>query len=226
MAAGPLAVLLTTRLGSAWPGYALASISAWLLIWQGRQGPRRLLLLHLAVWAVFLSGALAVFAAGPGGEVIPRGAAYFSEMRDWIRSGSGAESDPARFIPQHLLHLGFFLLVSAASGGLGGLFLGSFLLGYMSFYVGRLAAEAQHPWAAAVLAWHPWSVLRVLAFLILGVSFSRPLLDRAGVTSWWREEQRWLILGMILWAADLLLKALLAPYWPALLRAALGDGWR
>jgi hypothetical protein len=51
------------------------------------------------------------------------GPPYRDEMFAFIASGQGRESDPARFVPQHLLHAGIFAVVTLASGGLLGLFM-------------------------------------------------------------------------------------------------------
>src|SRR4051812_7797030 len=70
---------------------------------------------------------------------ILNGPEYKAEMRDWIVNGVGRESTPSQFVPQHLKHLGAFLLLTVASGGYLGLAMGAYLLGYMSFYVGSFA---------------------------------------------------------------------------------------
>jgi hypothetical protein len=143
-------------------------------------------------------------------------------MRPWLETGRGPESSPAVFVPQHLLHLAGFVGLAAATGGWGGLVLGAYLLGYMSFYVGMAASLASQPLAAAALAWHPWALLRVAAFVLLGVSLSRLMLERMPPRAWFAAERRRLALAGLLWGGDLLLKGLLAPHWPALLRRAAG----
>ena len=57
-----------------------------------------------------------------------------------------------------------------------GLVLGAYLVGYMSYFVGCFAAAAGEPVAGALVAWVPWSVVRVAAFVLLGVLAARPVL--------------------------------------------------
>jgi hypothetical protein len=53
------------------------------------------------------------------------------------------------------------------------------LMNYMAYYVAevvRLTPVA--PRRAALLGWHPWSVVRIVSFVILGVVLAEPLLRR------------------------------------------------
>ena len=68
------------------------------------------------------------------------GAAYRAEMFGWVMTGRGAESDPSRFLPQHVLHAAAFMLLALASGGVLALAMGAVLMNYMGHYVGALAA--------------------------------------------------------------------------------------
>src|SRR5690242_3150096 len=45
-----------------------------------------------------------------------RGEAYRREMFDWVRTGSGEESTPSRFIPQHARQTALFVVLAVASG--------------------------------------------------------------------------------------------------------------
>ena len=114
------------------------------------------------------------------------------------------------------------------------------LVGYMSFYVGCLAGAGGSPVTALFLGWPPWAILRVVAFVILGIALSDPLLDifrrrlrgRAGRSSgasgaWLlatavRPWRSWYLAAGILLGADAGLKYLLAPTWAGLLRPCLG----
>lgn len=170
--------------------------------------------------------------------VVLNGADYRDEMFAFIRSGEGRESVPARFLPQHALHLGLFCLLAWISAGLLGIALGAVLVGYMSFYVGSLAAAGGSPFLAFALGWPPWAILRVVAFVLLGVALAEPLLlaahDRiraagtgvsirppdpgAGPARAWRP---WYLTAAALLLADVVLKYLLAPRWAILLRHCL-----
>ncbi len=172
-------------------------------------------------WALLLSAGVILLvlwwpeAARAG---VLHGETYRQEMLDgWIRTGVAPENSPRLFIPQHLLHLGAFLLLTWASGGYLGLVLGAFLVGYMSYFVGSYAAASGHPLLGAVLAWVPWSVVRVCAFVLLGALFARPLLARQ-VWPFERWEVRLMALAIAGLLVDILVKAFFAPSYGLFLR--------
>jgi hypothetical protein len=163
---------------------------------------------------VVLLAELAPAAAAAG---ILHGDAYRREMFGWIATGAAPENDWRQFLPVHLEHLGLFLLLTWVSGGYLGLVLGAALVGYMSYFVGSYGLASGHPVLGAVAAWVPWSVLRVLAFVLLGAIFSRPLLVRR----FWpftRRELRLTALAAAALVADVLIKAALAPAYGRWLR--------
>jgi hypothetical protein len=177
------------------------------------------------LWALLLSaGVIALVLAWPAGARagIWHGEAYRREMFGWIATGRGAENDWRAFLPQHALHLGLFLALTWVSGGYLGLALGAALVGYMSDFVGSYAALCAHPTWCAVAAWVPWSVLRVLAFVLLGAVFSRPLLVRRA-WPFGRAEIQLMALAASGLAADAVLKALFAPSYGRFLRQVVHD---
>ena len=148
---------------------------------------------------------------------ILRGDTYREEMFGWIWSGVGREVSPALFLPEHALHLVAFIVLTWVSGGYLGLVLGALLVAYMSYFVGAYAGSSGHPVLGAVVAWVPWSVIRVAAFILLGALFSRPLWARR---IWPFEGREYKLLGLALFgiAADITLKVLLAPAYGLFLR--------
>jgi hypothetical protein len=175
-------------------------------------------------WAALLSlGVIILVAVHPAlaARGILHGAAYKEEMREWVAGNEAAkEVSPSRFIPEHLLHLAAFLVLTLVSAGYLGLVLGAFLTAYMSYFVGSLAVASSRPVVAALAAWVPWSVIRVMSFVLLGVLLARPLLLRRR----WPFERReaWLFaLAFAGIAADIALKTALAPRWGLLLRGLL-----
>jgi drug/metabolite transporter (DMT)-like permease len=87
----------------------------------------------------------------------------------------------------------------------------------MSYFVGSVAAAGGHPVLLVGASWFPWSVIRVLSFVLLGVLAARPLVLRRR----WpfeRDDWRWLALALAGLCADLLLKAAAAPAYGRLLR--------
>ncbi|HYN21435.1 MAG TPA: hypothetical protein VE078_10785 [Thermoanaerobaculia bacterium] len=143
---------------------------------------------------------------------IVEGERYRQEMFGWIATGEGKENDWHRFLPEHLLHLGAFVLLTWLSAGYLGLVLGAFLVAYMSYFVGSFAVASGHPMLGSIAAWVPWSVIRVGAFVLLGTVFARPLLVRR-VWPFERLEVRLMAVGGAGILADLLIKTFFArPY--------------
>lgn len=174
-------------------------------------------------WAALLSlGVIILVAVNPAlaARGILHGPAYREEMAGWVVRGVGKEVTPSAFIPEHLLHLGAFVVLTLLSGGYLGLVLGAFLTAYMSFFVGSLAVQSSRPVVAALAAWVPWSVIRVMSFVLLGVLLARPLLLRR---RWpYGRREAWLFaVGFAGIAADIALKTALAPRWGLLLRGLL-----
>ena len=176
------------------------------------------------LWAASLSASIIAVTARDPARVAPivvRGASYRDEMFAYVATGVGTESTPRRFVPQHLLHAALFAVGTFASGGLLGLLMGEVLVGYMSFYVGALAAGPA-PWTGALLGWPPWALLRVVAFVLLGAVLSRPLLARVARRPVPHPPDRPLVVAALgLLAADLVLKAGLAATWASILRPCL-----
>ena len=99
--------------------------------------------------------------------------------------------------------------------------MGAVLMNYMGHYVGTLAETSAHPARTMALAWHPWAVIRVISFVVIGVVLSAPLLSRLATFRVDCTASRSLLLGagagLIV---DIVLKALLAPTWQRLLLSA------
>ena len=177
------------------------------------------------LWAFLLSAGVILLtiwwpAAARAGIV--HGEPYRLEMFRWIATGEAPENDWHQFLPVHLLHLAAFLLLTWVSGGYLGLVLGAFLVAYMSYFVGSYAAGCGHPWLGSLAAWVPWSVLRVLAFVLLGAVFSRPVLVRRA-WPFGRDDFRLMAFAAGGIAADLLIKTFLAARYGIFLREMARD---
>lgn len=170
------------------------------------------------VWLSFLQPEFAV-------QRIWNSQAYQDEMLTWIRTGEGPEGDIAQFLPQHLLHLAAFGLLTAVSAGFLGLMMGAALLNYMSFYVASLLVRADSLWPLACIAWPPWAICRVAGFVCLATALTAWVLGRMGALSApARRLGRFFAAGAGLIVADILLKWLLAPIWRLWLLSLTGPG--
>jgi hypothetical protein len=74
-----------------------------------------------------------------------------------------------------------------------------------------------------VLGWHPWAIVRVIAFVVLGVVLSGVLLSRVLRFPYrLADQRRWVGVSVGLLVLDVALKVVLAPAWGRLLRGVAG----
>jgi hypothetical protein len=148
---------------------------------------------------------------------------YAEKTIEWLRGGEGEEGSPARFLPRQALELAVFVVLALLTGGAGALVLGAALLNYMSFYaaaVWRLSSGAP---LALLLAWPPWALVRVAAYVAIGTALAAPLLRSRSPGPWSPRIPRGLLatgLGGAL--LDVALKAFLAPAWRQILLRSIG----
>jgi hypothetical protein len=191
-----------------------------------KRGDLRLAVTRMLVWAAAMGVAATLIAyARPAtaDALFLRGQAYRAEMFAWVMTGQGAESTPSQFIPQQLAHAAIFTGLTLATGGAAAMPMGAVLMNYMGTYVGELAAASRRPVLTMILGWHPWAVIRVISFVIIGVVLAAPLLSKLMKFSIDRAAARGFLIGagagLIL---DMVLKALLAPAWQRLLLRSVG----
>jgi hypothetical protein len=178
-------------------------------------------------WALALSVSTVAAAAGsPEAAMrsIWHAGPYRDEMLLWIATGAGPEGAIARFLPRLVAEYALTLALSAVTVGAGALFLGSLLLGYMNGYVGWAVAHADPtvtPLAAALLAWPPWSIARVVSFVLAGTAAAAwghaRIFDRAASRP---RVKPLFVASLVFLAADILLKWWFAPIWRGGLGAA------
>jgi hypothetical protein len=73
------------------------------------------------------------------------------------------------------------------------------------------------------LGWHPWAVIRVISFVMLGVLLSAPLLSRLfSFRIEWRATRPLFLIAFAGLIVDVAMKALLAPAWQRLLLRVVG----
>jgi hypothetical protein len=181
---------------------------------------------RMLLWALTMAIAATVLSyAYPADteSLFLRSGDYRREMFTWVLTGHGAESTPSIFIPQQAGHAALFSALAVATGGVLAMPMGAVLMNYMGHYVGTLAGIGRHPALLMLLGWHPWAVIRVISFVVLGVVLSAPLLSRL-----FRFQVDWPVARRLAaWAgcgllADIVLKTLLAPTWQRLLVRMLG----
>jgi hypothetical protein len=177
-------------------------------------------------WAVVMGvGATLMSYLSPArtARLFLNGESYRDEMMSWVRTGIGAESDPARFIPSYAAHAAAFSVLSLATGSMLSMPMGALLMNYMGHYVGTLAAVSARPALTACLAWAPWSLIRIASYVVLGVVMGGPVLSRLGRFPFRLRSH----IGLLALAAagllvDVVLKWLMAPAWSRLLRGVVG----
>lgn len=180
----------------------------------------------MLLWAITMAAcatALSYWRPWATDRFFLRGAEYRIEMFAWVLTGRGVESTPSQFIPQHALHAAVFSILAFATGGVLAMPMGAALVNDMGHYVGALAAASARPAPLLLLGWHPWSIVRIVSFVAIGVVLSAPLWSRIGRFRVDRREARNVLVaagaGLIV---DVVMKWLLAPAWQRLLLRTVG----
>jgi hypothetical protein len=191
-----------------------------------RRGELRLGIGRMLLWALTMGVcAMLMSYARPAATdtLFLRGGAYRAEMFEWLLTGRGAESTPSQFIPQQLAQAAIFTGLAIVTAGALAMPMGAVLMNYMGHYVGTLAAQSRHPALTMILGWHPWSVIRIVSFVVLGVVLSAPLLSRLTHVAIDRRAARTFVVAACAGlGADIVLKTLLAPAWQRLLLRVVG----
>lgn len=204
----PLALVYARLIASRRTGAAIAAAVFWAIAVS---------VSTIAASATYTEGAM---------KAIWHAAGFRDEMVRWIATGQGPEGNIAQFLPRVLLEYGLVLALSAISVGAAALLLGGLLLGYMNGYVGWVVTHsdpAVHAWLTALIAWPPWSMCRVISFILAGTGaalWGFPRLIRRGTP---REPVgRLMAASAVFLVLDIGLKWWLAPVWRDMLRALLG----
>lgn len=204
-------------LNAAWPWWTMAR--------ELRAGRTRGAITVMLVWALTMAIVSTTMAGAGwsqtrnGGDLFLR-SGYRDEMIAWVKTGVGPESTPSVFVPRHLAYAGVFCAAAITTGGALAMPMGAVLMNQMGEYVGTMAAQSASPLSSVILGWHPWAVLRIVGFVMIGVVLSGALLSRVMRFPFsLAAERRWLVTGAGLLAVDVALKWMLAPVWSRLLKA-------
>ncbi|HEV2982783.1 MAG TPA: hypothetical protein VGX46_00265 [Vicinamibacterales bacterium] len=191
-----------------------------------RRGDLQLAVARMLLWALTMGVCATLWSYARPAQtdaLILRGEAYRVEMFAWVLTGRGAEGTPSQFIPEQLAHAAIFTALALGTGSLLAMPMGAVLMNEMGHYVGALAAASRHPALAMILGWHPWAVIRIVSFVVIGVVLSVPVLSRVTeIRIDWRLARRLLLVAGVGLVIDVLLKTLLAPAWQRLLLHATG----
>jgi hypothetical protein len=170
--------------------------------------------LALLIWT-FIQSSLVIFSslrsANKMAGLIFRSETYSESMFRWIETGILPEGNSLHVIRTHVQQTLIYCALAFISGNLVSLIFGCMLLNYMNFYVSQLAGRSKS-WKAFVFGWNPWSVVRVLAFLWLGVVLGAPLamyILKMNVEFQWI----WLVPGIVGVIIDIILKLSISDRW-------------
>ncbi|MDB5306505.1 MAG: hypothetical protein JWO38_707 [Gemmataceae bacterium] len=140
--------------------------------------------------------AIVLSARDPAGAaaVLPGSEAYWQRTWLWVSTGEDLEYRWAEWLPAHALLLLVVPLGAYTSFGTVPLATGLEQVDLMNYYVGRLAAVSESPAGAVLFGWHPWSVLRGLAYTVLVfevASWSLERLSGRPLSTRRRRARRW-----------------------------------
>jgi hypothetical protein len=196
------------------------------MVFALKRGDLRLAVARMLLWALTMGTcAMLLSYARPAATAtfFLHADAYRVEMFEWVLTGQGVESSPSRFIPQHLGQAAVFCGLALATAGVLAMPMGAVLMNYMGHYVGTLASRSVSPALTMLLGWHPWSIVRIVSFVTLGVVLSIPVLSRVTRIRLDRSTAtRFAVLAGAGLVIDIVMKALLAPTWQRLLLRIVG----
>ncbi|MFH1515756.1 MAG: hypothetical protein ABIG42_09895, partial [bacterium] len=177
------------------------------------------------LWLTIFSLILMYFFHDKASAVIINGEEYWEEMYWWLAGAPAKESTPSQFIPEHIKHMVIVAVASLASAGMLALLFGTVLMNYMNYYVSQLMLNSSKPLLMAVIGWHPWSICRVVSFIILGCALAWPLVSRFGKGEKIDARKFKIMVGIAigLEILDILLKTFIGPGWRELLLVNLNE---
>ena len=194
------------------------------MVYALKMGRRNIAIMLMVLWALLLglSMTVCIYRYPEAAKYsILNGEKYKKEMIEWVLTGVGTEGNPMQFIPIHIVELVAFIILSLLSGSIVSILMGAVLMNYMAYYVAHLAAMG-HSSALFVLGWHPWSVLRISAYILLGVLLSEPLISRISHYNYQFTDTRNLLkIAFCLWVLDMMVKTLFASTWRGILQSLL-----
>ena len=158
-----------------------------------------------AIWECLAMVFLCYFYPDRGRDVLWQASSYWEEMRTWLVTGVGTEGDPSKWILVHLRNL-VILLVLAFPLGILALVMGVLQLNFMNFYVAGCLRSSDNVLLALPVAWHFWSVVRVVGYIVLASTMFELFLKLFRAPARWRAIWGGFTWGIILIIIDGLMK--------------------
>jgi hypothetical protein len=171
--------------------------------------------LVLLFWTLVLSILVLRFSIRSTDTMAPliwRSREYTESMMRWVETGQLPEGRPINVILFHLKQTAIYCVVAALSANFFALVLGAALLNYMNFYVATFIRDSGYKPQVLFVAWNPWSVIRVIGFLYLGVIVSTPALWLL-IPVPWRLRFSLLVPGIVCILLDVVLKITMSEAW-------------
>jgi len=152
-------------------------------------------------------------------ERVIRAKAYREGMLEWLATRRGPEKQPAATAVAHIRETIWYAAAAVLTANLVSIAMGAVLLNYMNAYVATLVRAAARTGRVLLLAWNVWSVVRVIAYVLLGAAAAGPMLRIFGRGASWASLRGLVAAAGAGLVVDLLLKLALSPR----CAAALGD---
>lgn len=194
------------------------SVLTYFLVTDLFNGKRRNAILSITLWGIVLITTISIatiFFPGASRSSIIDSKIYEKEMLLNINYDKSSEAlDPKVFIIRQNRPLFIYLFLSLLSAGTISSFYAAYLLNFMGYYIGTLFIKSNGNAIAWSMGFHPWSTLRSISFIFLGVitaeiglSFylKRPI-KLQGTAKFW-------LLSIITLLMDMLSKTYLGPLW-------------
>ncbi|MCP4229687.1 MAG: hypothetical protein GY771_06020 [bacterium] len=159
------------------------------------------------------------------GSIVAGGAGFREETYGWIQTGTGPEVAPGLYNIARLKETGVFAVVSALTGGVGGLVMIAMRAARDAYVWGRLFGDSGDSLIILLLGWPLWRIFGLLGYANLAVGLGSPLTGLIYKRSnWFKEGKDFVFFGLILLFLDAFLHWQLAPFWRELLNEALITG--
>lgn len=143
-------------------------------------------------------------------ERVIRAAPYRASMLDGLETGNGPETRVLQTATGHLREAIWYTAAAIATANFASIAMGAVLLNEMNAYVATLLRAAKRTRTVLLLAWNPWSLVRVGAYVLIGAAAAAPALRLSGWPVDAPVSQSLAIAGAIGVVADLVLKLALS----------------